>query len=83
MMGALPEAMGTFYDWVESVLPDCRKNAVEYLRRAWHRISHFAQLGTRGQLPLCSLHGLRHLAPSLIGSPAAAGATARSGINTW
>jgi hypothetical protein len=26
-MGNLPEAMGTFYDWVESVLPDCRKNA--------------------------------------------------------
>ena len=27
VMGNLPKGMGTFYDWVESVLPDCRKNA--------------------------------------------------------
>jgi alpha-L-fucosidase 2 len=27
VMGNMPEAMGTFYDWVESALPDCRKNA--------------------------------------------------------
>jgi hypothetical protein len=27
MMGNLPEAMASYYDWIESVLPDCRKNA--------------------------------------------------------
>jgi hypothetical protein len=27
MMGNLPEAMASFYDFVEGVLPDCRKNA--------------------------------------------------------
>lgn len=27
MMGNLPEAMASYFDWIESVLPDCRKNA--------------------------------------------------------
>jgi hypothetical protein len=27
VMGNLPEAMAAYYDWIESVLPDCRKNA--------------------------------------------------------
>jgi hypothetical protein len=26
-MGDLPEAMASYYDWIESLLPDCRKNA--------------------------------------------------------
>ena len=26
-MGNLPEAMGSYFDWIESLLPDCRKNA--------------------------------------------------------